>query len=393
MAKKMIELNVLVSSPSDLKDERNLFKDIIHDINNELCGFTQIKLNLLIWENYCYSDTSSDPQDVINKQIGSNYDIFVGILWATFGTPTKKAGSGTEEEFNIAYKRFIENPDSVKILFYFKNTPIPVSKINPYEINKIQDFKKLISQKGTLYWEYSDITEFEKLLRLHLIKQVTNYDNKILTKKNTMKNDTTFHTDSSNRNNLVTKFQDNELGFFELIEIQETINIEFEKIMNSMTETINLLGENLQKRTSELNYIKKSKTIQKQKLSQSKKVIDFSADDVNHFANSMTVLIPKFSSCYYKYITTFTSILSIQIEFGSNDKEIELSLNGANEMLRTILFVREKTIDFQDVIKNWPRMSSKIIKSKRNCVEILDSLIYEFTKAEHITEETIKAFH
>lgn len=41
----------------------------------------------------------SDPQAVINEQINDDFDIFVGLLKGKFGTPTPRAGSGTEEEF------------------------------------------------------------------------------------------------------------------------------------------------------------------------------------------------------------------------------------------------------------------------------------------------------
>ena len=61
------------------------------------------------------------PQGIINKQIGE-YDIFIGMMWKRFGTPTGKAGSGTEEEFRLAYE-YWETTKSVMILFYFCQAP------------------------------------------------------------------------------------------------------------------------------------------------------------------------------------------------------------------------------------------------------------------------------
>ncbi|PYL26201.1 MAG: hypothetical protein DMF37_02915 [Verrucomicrobia bacterium] len=43
----------------------------------------------------------ADAQDVINHQL-AEYDIFLGIMSCRFGSPTKRAHSGTEEEFNRA---------------------------------------------------------------------------------------------------------------------------------------------------------------------------------------------------------------------------------------------------------------------------------------------------
>ncbi|WP_462074860.1 hypothetical protein [Nitrospira sp. CMX1] len=58
---------------------------------------------------------------MINDQIGE-YDIFIGIMWRRFGTPTGVAGSGTEGEFRIAYKRWQENPQ-IALMFYFCQEP------------------------------------------------------------------------------------------------------------------------------------------------------------------------------------------------------------------------------------------------------------------------------
>ena len=46
-----------------------------------------------------------DGQDVINRQIEDKYDLFIGIMYTKFGSPTNRAESGTVEEFEIAYKK------------------------------------------------------------------------------------------------------------------------------------------------------------------------------------------------------------------------------------------------------------------------------------------------
>ena len=57
---------------------------------------------------------------VINRQLPDDCDIFLGVMWARFGTATPRAGSGTEEEFERALTRHQANSRSVMILFYFK---------------------------------------------------------------------------------------------------------------------------------------------------------------------------------------------------------------------------------------------------------------------------------
>jgi hypothetical protein len=61
------------------------------------------------------------------KQIGDKYDIFIGMLSTKFGSRTPRAGSGTEEEFNRGYGRFIKNPNELRIVFYFKDPELRAS--------------------------------------------------------------------------------------------------------------------------------------------------------------------------------------------------------------------------------------------------------------------------
>lgn len=62
-----------------------------------------------------------DSQDVVNRQIG-DFDLFVGVMWKRFGSPTKRAESGTEEEFERAYATYKEF-GKPRIMFYFRTTP------------------------------------------------------------------------------------------------------------------------------------------------------------------------------------------------------------------------------------------------------------------------------
>lgn len=81
----------------------------------------------------------------MNAQVGE-YDIFVGIMWKRFGTPTGKADSGTEEEFHIAYRPWQEN-ESVRILFYFCQSPfMPRRQSEMEQMGKVLAFKEELAR-------------------------------------------------------------------------------------------------------------------------------------------------------------------------------------------------------------------------------------------------------
>jgi len=131
---------VFVASPSDLENERHKLEDVIRELNVTWSKTLGVRLDLVRWETHAYPGMGNDPQDLINKQIGDDFDIFLGLMWGRFGTPTERAGSGTEEEFIRAKQRLERNPDAVKIMFYFKDAPLPPSKIDPIPTAKGSGF-------------------------------------------------------------------------------------------------------------------------------------------------------------------------------------------------------------------------------------------------------------
>lgn len=87
------------------------------------------------------------PQNVINKQMGE-YDIFVGIMWSRFGTPTDVASSGTEEEFRIAIKSW-KDQRKPWIAFYFCNRPVNLRNEDQIQQKgKVVTFRSELEQLG-----------------------------------------------------------------------------------------------------------------------------------------------------------------------------------------------------------------------------------------------------
>lgn len=167
MAKQIKQISVFISSPSDVSAERKAALDVIDELNRTICESYGITLKPLTWEKNIYPSVGEYPQDVINKQIGE-YDIFVGIMANRFGTPTPKAGSGTEEEFNIAY----ENRGNTQIMFFFKDSPILPSKLDLEQLVKVRAFKEVIANQGVLSKEFSE--DFERIFRESLTNYLSN---------------------------------------------------------------------------------------------------------------------------------------------------------------------------------------------------------------------------
>lgn len=156
-----------IASPGDTKAERGICDQVISEINKLLGTKFNFRIETLKWETDTRPSFGDSSQGVINEQIGNTYDLFIGIMYKKFGTTTKHAGSGTEEEFNNAYTRFM-NKESLQIMFYFNVEEAGINEIDPEELGKVNSFRKKIESLNGYYSQYNGSSDFETQLRKHL---------------------------------------------------------------------------------------------------------------------------------------------------------------------------------------------------------------------------------
>jgi hypothetical protein len=162
-------IRIFVARPGDVQEEREALGPVVNELNHTLAALAPHKpafVELLGWETHAYPEFGR-PQGVINAQIG-RYDIFVGIMWSRFGTPTGVAGSGTEEEFNRAFERW-QSEGRPHLMFYFCRKPLAFSTTADHEQHgKVMDFRTKLSAQG-LVWDYPEHEAFKDIVRPHLI--------------------------------------------------------------------------------------------------------------------------------------------------------------------------------------------------------------------------------
>lgn len=156
---------IFVAYPRDVKKEVNIITNVVNEINKEMSS-RNFHLNLWTWEENSVPDFGDDEQEVINSQV-KPYDIFIGIMWTRFGTPTKKAESGTVREYNIALAKWHSGPRSVRIMMYFNKQRLPFD-CDLDQVSKVREFKKKIKYDGAHYCEYNGARDFEKKIGVHL---------------------------------------------------------------------------------------------------------------------------------------------------------------------------------------------------------------------------------
>lgn len=158
-----------ISSPGDCQTEREACQKVIDKINTSLAKHLGINFETFMWEYDVLPDMGKNGQEIIDEYIvKSKYDIFIGIMKNRFGHATKKAGSGTEHEFNDALGRKLIGDNSVpRIIFFFGKELIDPENFDSVQYQQVKDFKGKIGDEG-LYVSFDGILNFEDLLEKKL---------------------------------------------------------------------------------------------------------------------------------------------------------------------------------------------------------------------------------
>jgi hypothetical protein len=167
----MTQIRVFVASPGDVSEERDIASHVVGEINRVFGSSFGVQLEAVRWETHASPDVGSDAQDVINRQVGE-FDILVGVMWRRFGSPTRRARSGTGEEFERAYRSFKDH-GRPRIMFYFRTSPFYTPDLSALaQFRKVAEFRKKLEKLGVLYWTYQTPLEFERNVREHLTRRV-----------------------------------------------------------------------------------------------------------------------------------------------------------------------------------------------------------------------------
>jgi len=152
---------VLIASPSDVPDERQAVAQAIYDWN-ALHSVEQGKVLLPVrWETHSAPAMGERPQGIINSQVVRGCDMLIGCFWTRLGSPTGEEDSGTVEE--IRY--FLKN--NKPVMLYFAAKQIDPNAINPKQLEKLNEFRSSIRDKG-IQESYRSIDELREKLSRHL---------------------------------------------------------------------------------------------------------------------------------------------------------------------------------------------------------------------------------
>jgi len=172
VARDLKQLTVFISGTDDVDAEKAALRLVVGELNKQLEKRDALTLRAISWPDDVRPGVNTDPQAEISRQLGEDFDIYVGLLGTRFGTPTRRAGSGTEEEFDRAMSKFRENSQSIRVLFYFKRAIGDPFTLDIAQLQKVRHFRESLSSRGVLYRDFGDTAEFAELARDHIYNLV-----------------------------------------------------------------------------------------------------------------------------------------------------------------------------------------------------------------------------
>jgi tetratricopeptide (TPR) repeat protein len=171
MAINLIGFRVFIASPHGLQGEREAFRRVLLDLNEDDAHERGATFLPVGWE--LTLGGTGRPQERINADI-KRCDYLVLVLWDRWGTPPADDGpftSGTEEEYMVALDCLRSQTLPMRdLVVMFKGVdPRQLSDPGP-ELEKVLEFKqRLESEKSILYSTFDTVAEFERHIQRHAL--------------------------------------------------------------------------------------------------------------------------------------------------------------------------------------------------------------------------------
>ncbi|MEW5717374.1 MAG: tetratricopeptide repeat protein [Chloroflexota bacterium] len=183
MTNNLKKLRIFAASPSDVATERAKLETVVASLK-PTADYLGLTLEVVDWRAVV-PDAGRAQQIIFDQLKPTSWDIFVGVLWHRFGTPSgakdpqtqKDYLSGTEEEFRVAYRLWKEY-GKPRIVMYRCTRAIPLDA-DFAQAQRVKDFFKEIQEPQgefrVLTQSFDTIESFGNLWHDNLQKLLTEY--------------------------------------------------------------------------------------------------------------------------------------------------------------------------------------------------------------------------
>ena len=416
MPKNVEILTVFVSGPSDVESEKAALCPVVVELSERLMRTHGVALRVVGWPDDVRPGVNVDLQTEINKQFGAEFDIYLGILGTRFGTPTRTAGSGTEEEFEEGLKRLRSDSCSLRVLFYFKTGPVDPFNLETDQLQKVKEFRAGLRSRGVLYRDFRNTTDFVQMVKDHLERLVSDEwrdgqwsripgldedsPQQMTTTVAALSQDSRSE-DATGATDAFVDSSDNgdgeDLGLLDYVasfnEETSAVNLTLERISENTTR----VGDEMRARTTEtevlLNRHKDVKHVggsreQQEYVANARGIVDSAAQNLSDFVQAMIPSVEKYRTHSRAMFSNLRNGLQAHSELGNPpDEDIQ---QGLEDLISNMTSAQDSTASFQASIDSVPALTGKFKRAKRKAAAILGELIAEISLTADEAQKTLE---
>ena len=386
--------SLLLACPTDVQDEAGLVRSAVEEVNRGVGALQGVRLEVVDWQTHASPGIGLDAQDVINRQL-PDCDIFLGVMWARFGTQTPRAGPGTEEEFDRALTRYQNNRRSVKILFYFKEKPLAPNTIEPAQLQKVKAFRERLQQEGVFYGAFKFGEEFERQLRRDLGQQVKELvaigEGELSVQVDdgsaaNLREETTTADDHESTDD-PAEDDGGELGFLDYVDRADEQFAESRVVTERLGAAIAEVGGKMRQRTEEMSDAVAGGT----QLSRQEARVLFgkAADDMNCFSDKLTRDLPSFRSTLSNGVAAVREAARLIPEGPKRDAQLTKAIDDLGGLRDSLDPAIDGVVTFQDAVRGLPKMTRELNVAKKRVSAVLDEVLAAMNGGRHLVRETI----
>ncbi|NLF63428.1 MAG: hypothetical protein GX579_02385 [Chloroflexi bacterium] len=393
---KLEEVQIFLASPSDVAEEREVARQVIDELNKRLARERGLTLRLIRFEDDAVPGLGTDVQAVVNEWLRNDYSILIGVFWTRFGTPTKRAPSGTVEEIRNAIEKYRQDPSSTRVMLYFKEELVDPFKVDLEQLKQVQEFRESLSKidddLAALYSTFKSTDDFERLLRLHLTGQVIEYGRSWAVKARTGA-EMTIEPETDD-NDAARRSEDTaEEGLLDLLELAQD---EFERTntaLENMTDAMATLGERITATSKEID---DETAKDKPSIKRYRRLISVAANDMQSMVKRVQTELPIQKESFNSGLEAYRRMLLL---FGSDFADTETSngiaakvLESLSQMLDAMQGAVPSLKGFRISVEQVPRLTKEWNKARQDVVNVLDEVVNTFEQEIALVQGLLEMF-
>jgi hypothetical protein len=377
---------------------------VVEELNRRLEKALGLTLRVVGWPEDVRPGVNADAQAEINRQVGSDYDLYVGVLGARFGTPTPRAGSGTAEELDRAIDGFRSNPRAMRVLLYFKRSVADPFTMDVDQLARVQAFRESLPKRGVLYRDFNDTADFVGLVTGHihdLIVDEWRDGQWVDVQFKSPTDQTSPSAGMSVQEGLSPASEDGfaeatsqdsgddlEPGFLDYMDAFHEGAAKANDAMTVLASCTEMIGQRMQDRTVEITTLKEEheqavpvggSRVQQEYVRKARQAVDRAAADLDEFVSTMAPAVDAYRSAARQMFGNLRQALTQGSELKAEPERLEENRRALSNLISVMEASRASTVSFQTTVRQVPALTGRFRRSRQHAAAVLGNVIAELS--------------